>query len=244
MNFSNALAARSVNPLRGLAAMVPAWAALAESLLAQAPDAPGRANDPLAVWWAFAGLAVFSAVVWTLFTFLAGESRRPSIHIVSVPPGDAPEEIRAAWVGLLLPIAGVGQDEHRGPSVLRLPGEAPAGPALYYVDASAALAELAIASPAAAEWYREHAPQVSADGYRFAFRAADVEPIGPHQLTPGDLVGAEMYDDGKNKRCARCGLIMPIVAVECERCHGVFELPEVEDERLSRETESDETAAK
>jgi hypothetical protein len=91
------------------------------------------------------------------------------VRMIGVPHGDEPREVRAAWVGLVLPLApGETGSRPQGPSV---EGEKLVW--VYFVDAPAALAILAEREPDAAAWWRENAPERFQPGERLAF-AADV----------------------------------------------------------------------
>ena len=107
------------------------------------------------------------------------------IRIVATPPGEAPREVREAWVGLDLPLA-AGETGPRlvpasgvlsGPRTLlgklfaRLTGQTRQEWG-YVVDAPQALMLLAAAAPWAARWWREHVPHAWEPGYRFVFYAA------------------------------------------------------------------------
>jgi hypothetical protein len=91
------------------------------------------------------------------------------IRIASTPPGEAPEEIRRAWVGLELPLA----RGERGPRALDTEGvlsrEGSGVDKGYVVDGKTAVKLLASCSPAAADWWRENAPHVVASGYQLIF---------------------------------------------------------------------------
>lgn len=110
------------------------------------------------------------------------------IRIVEVPSGEAPEEVRRAWVGLILPLA---QGE-TGPRTLHTGGvlTGPRGCLLgwlyvlfgwtkretgYVVEAKIAIDLLQQKDPTAASWWREHAPHVLLRGYRFVFAATACE---------------------------------------------------------------------
>jgi len=107
------------------------------------------------------------------------------IRIVATPPGEAPEEVRQAWVGLELPLA-AGETGPRvvptsgvlsgprtllGKLVALLTGQAKQSWG-YVIDAPQALTLLAEAAPWAARWWREHVPHAWEPGYRFLFSAA------------------------------------------------------------------------
>jgi hypothetical protein len=102
------------------------------------------------------------------------------IKIEGVPPGEAPFQIREAWVGLVLPI--VGRRSYRMWTSGVLTGaRTPWGrlwSALrgrwrkregYAVDAAEAIRLLAIERPDAAQWWRENAPHLIGAHRRFLF---------------------------------------------------------------------------
>jgi hypothetical protein len=103
---------------------------------------------------------------------------RAVVRIVAPPPGEAPFEVRQAWVGLELPLI-PGQVEAQrltGQQVLSgQPVEAPAG---YAVDGATAVAALESVRPEAARWWRENAPDVLARGYQLVFPAGVCRWVG------------------------------------------------------------------
>ncbi len=104
------------------------------------------------------------------------------IRITRTPPGEAPEHIRQAWVGLVLPV-----HEHHAGLQTRLGVGVLTGPRTwfgillamltgrarratgYVVDAKAALDLLAAHAPKAADWWRTHAPRFTEPGRYFLF---------------------------------------------------------------------------
>jgi hypothetical protein len=92
----------------------------------------------------------------------------PSIRITSVPPGEAPREIREAWVGLVLPLHRARAGTYFTSGVLSRPRgvlrilrhlfalryNLQRG---YVVSSLAAMAVLETANPAAARWWRDSA---------------------------------------------------------------------------------------
>lgn len=112
------------------------------------------------------------------------------VRIKATPPGEAPEHIRAAWVGLELPIARPWHGPQRavGFGVLHGPksllgqwiayflgrGHTETG---YIIDANLAVERLAAKSPVAAAWWREHAPHALAPGRYLLFAAEACEEI-------------------------------------------------------------------
>src|SRR5207253_2971180 len=99
---------------------------------------------------------------------------RPSsvrVRIVTIPPGEAPEEVRRAWVGLELPlIVGQVHTEHIA-AQQAVSHQAVNAPNSYAVEGRAAVAILEAASPDAAAWWRQNAPHVLASGYQLIFPA-------------------------------------------------------------------------
>jgi hypothetical protein len=111
------------------------------------------------------------------------------IRIISTPPGEAPEDIRKAWVGLVLPLSRFrprrktwGAGVLTGPKTLfgfltaavsgRLQPQV-----VYVVVGHIAVDILATHSPDAAAWWREHAPHVLRRGWRLCFAAEVCEEI-------------------------------------------------------------------
>jgi hypothetical protein len=105
------------------------------------------------------------------------------IRVVATPPGEAPESVRAAWVGIELPVLRRGRRlTARGVGVLSGPkthlgglwawlhgkGEVETG---YVVSGAAAIAALEERRPEAAAWWREHAPHVARVGHVLLFQA-------------------------------------------------------------------------
>jgi hypothetical protein len=112
------------------------------------------------------------------------------IRITRTPPGEAPEHIRQAWVGLVLPVHErfAGQQRRLGVGVLTGPGtwlgvllavltsraKCETG---YVVEAKVALDLLAAHAPEAAAWWRTNAPRFLEPGRCFLFAAEVCEDI-------------------------------------------------------------------
>jgi hypothetical protein len=104
------------------------------------------------------------------------------IRITAVPPGEAPPEVRRAWVGLLLPLA----PGEVGPRTMQTSGVL-TGPrnllvsllhvllgwtkqqSGYVVDAAQAVWLLGAEAPEAAAWWHENASHMLQQGRRFMF---------------------------------------------------------------------------
>jgi hypothetical protein len=112
------------------------------------------------------------------------------IRIKSTPPGEAPENIRQAWIGLEIPVpprfaerrnvfgVGVlsGPTTWLGQLIAILMGRAQRESG-YVVEARVAVDLLSIRSPEAADWWRQHAPQLIAPGKYLLFAAEACEEI-------------------------------------------------------------------
>ncbi len=129
--------------------------------------------------WAVVLLAGLGAVALIAF----GQARRKRadgglIRITAVPPGEAPEAVRRAWVGLELPFVGnrVGPQTQ---AVVGVVSHRPAGTREgFAVDGARAIALLAARDPQAAAWWRGRAPHVLASGYQFVFPPESCQQIG------------------------------------------------------------------
>ena len=115
------------------------------------------------------------------------------VKIVALPAGEAPEAIRRAWVGLVLPLApeyGNGPMKEIGYGVLsRRPALGLLSMLLrrmsgrtndlrqYAVPADEALAILTETSPDAATWWRTNAPYLCGVGDRFGFASEVCEEV-------------------------------------------------------------------
>jgi hypothetical protein len=115
----------------------------------------------------------------------------PSIRINKIPIGEAPEDIRKAWVGLVLPLA----DGRRGRMGRWAVFGVLSGPKAflpqilgmllgkhqvldgYAVKAAVALGILADSAPEAADWWRENAPRFFRPNQYFVFDAESCEEV-------------------------------------------------------------------
>lgn len=104
------------------------------------------------------------------------------IRIIGVPPGEAPEEVRKAWVGLELPLAAGAQGRRKAATFGVVSGPRSLGVSMlrlilgrfravegYSVDASTAIQKLAEYAPEAANWWRVNAPHLLIHGRRLVF---------------------------------------------------------------------------
>ena len=128
-------------------------------------------------FWYILGLVGLGVGGWYLIRHLwSNSASKVRIRITATPPGEAPEEVRRAWVGLELPLA-PGETAPRPMAVvgvLSAEGESTLG---YAVTGKTAVDLLASHDPAAADWWRESAPHVLAGGYQLVFPTEVCERI-------------------------------------------------------------------
>ena len=112
------------------------------------------------------------------------------IRIKSVPPGEAPETIRQAWIGIVIPVpprvsrrrtflgTGVlsGPKNRLGALLAILLGRTHRVTG-YMVESKTALELLAASSPEAANWWRDNAPHFFEPGRAFVFSGDSCEEI-------------------------------------------------------------------
>ena len=112
------------------------------------------------------------------------------VRIISTPPGEAPEQVRAAWIGLVLPLVVSGPHTTETVGVLsgpttrfglffaRLFGRTRQERG-YSVDAHQAVELLAHHAPDAARWWRESASAAVQRGQYFVFAAEVCQEVSP-----------------------------------------------------------------
>ncbi len=154
-----------------------------------------------------------------------------SIRIIRTPAGEAPEEIRKSWVGLILPVAEdeQGRRKRLGYGVLTGPKSFLAylvGFLLgkytqydgYAVKVMDAIAILAKSNPQAAQWWRKNTPHLLTPTGLFLFDAEACEEITSESIpVPSPKVEAVPLT------CPRCGgrlssLHQGLSQVTCEYC--------------------------
>jgi hypothetical protein len=119
----------------------------------------------------FLGLAALVGVcLVAVFAVRAGRNKTVGgLLIKSTPPGEAPEHIRRAWVGLTLPLAPAEIKPRTLETVGVISNRDPEMTMGYAVDGRKAVQFLASHEPEAAAWWRNNAPHVLAGGYRLFF---------------------------------------------------------------------------
>ncbi len=109
---------------------------------------------------------------------------RRYIRIIAVPPGEAPEDVRRAWVGVRIPMPLLHRNprEWRSSGVLTGPKNLVARVSAllsgrlerhrgYAVAVVEAISALEARDPAAARWWRENTPHAIRPGKAFVFAA-------------------------------------------------------------------------
>jgi hypothetical protein len=96
------------------------------------------------------------------------------VRITALPPGEAPEDIRRAWIGLELPIV---NGPAEGPVFGVVSHHAARCGAGYAVNGAEAVRRLAAKAPDAAAWWRTNAPHVLTGGYQLVFPADVCERV-------------------------------------------------------------------
>jgi hypothetical protein len=91
------------------------------------------------------------------------------LRIVQTPPGDAPEEVRRAWIGVELPLNRWENTPRLQESVGVLSNRVEGYAMGFTVAGRKAVNALANQAPDAACWWRENAPHVLANGYQLFF---------------------------------------------------------------------------
>ena len=110
-----------------------------------------------------------------------------AVRIIDTPLGEAPQYVREAWVGLVLPLAvpharkvwifgGVltGPKTYLAQLVWRLLGQGRQETG-YVVNSAAAIMLLERTNPSAAEWWRENTPRLLAPNRNFLFSIKSCE---------------------------------------------------------------------
>jgi hypothetical protein len=98
------------------------------------------------------------------------------VRVTEVPRGEAPLEIRKAWVGVVLPTLGGNK-----PKLLEEYGALTRNPygtiSGYSIDGRTAIEMLAKYDSNAANWWRENAPHTTQPGYYFIFPVESCTPV-------------------------------------------------------------------
>jgi hypothetical protein len=142
-------------------------------------------------------LLATAALVWlgglvALLAYLFANPRRSGrrasrrIRIIATPPGEAPPEVRAAWVGCVLPLFGRTGDRRISGKVRGVLSRKRAAPFEgYAVRVLDALRALGRWDPQAARWWREHAPHLMNRRQLFLFPEETCKLLDAEDETEG-----------------------------------------------------------
>jgi Protein of unknown function (DUF4240) len=98
------------------------------------------------------------------------------VRIIAAPPGEAPAEIRAAWIGCVLQLLEGRETAEQVGEVKGVKSGRPEDHGLaYVVPARDAITTLEGRDARAAKWWRKHAPHMLEPGRNFVFSAAVCE---------------------------------------------------------------------
>lgn len=136
-------------------------------VLAPAPPA----NDWAWVPWAILGTSGLTAAG----VVVAGRLRRGRVRITAVPPGEAPEWVRRAWVGVELPT--LNREPKPLPAWQVSTRRSAGSPSGFAVSGAAAVKAVAAVNPDAGEWWRANAAEVLRPGYQLVFPAEVCERL-------------------------------------------------------------------
>lgn len=147
---------------------------------AQPFRAPGPSSDDgFPVIPVLAVVAAVLGIGGVVLSRCARASASPGqVRVVAIPAGEAPEHVRAAWVGLVLPLVGGQRGPSRQTTFGVLSNDRVGQRAGYAVNGRVAVELLASQDPDAAAWWRRHAPHVLEHGYELVFPAEVCEQVG------------------------------------------------------------------
>lgn len=189
--------------------------------------------------WVIGGIASLAAVgvvVALICWWRKRAAARAIVRIKSIPPGEAPVQIRQAWVGLEFPVIAGKVSADMGPAQGVLTGQAVRTPPSYAVDGRTAIGILQSASPEAAAWWRQNVPQALARGHQLIFPAEACERLddlgsaqqhsppgnGDFDMRNLDQVFNEIFPQGRNGpfRTTRNDAVLTVPITAHEAFHG------------------------
>jgi len=133
-----------------------------------------QAGDSSVLMWialAVAGLAGVGIVLCLVRKWRRNTTPRALVRITAPPPGEAPDWVRACWVGLELPLISGQVRPLQGPAYQVLSRSFVLVPDGYAVDGKTAVQILETANVAAGHWWRANVPAVLAPGHQMVFPA-------------------------------------------------------------------------
>jgi hypothetical protein len=129
-------------------------------------------------WCVAAAIGLMVVIVGIALATRRGvPSGRLRVRIVGAPPGEAPDHVRRAWIGLELPLAPGQSGPRRVPTEGVVTGQRDYAMDGYLILGSEAVRLLATHDAEAALWWRTHAPHVLSNGYLFVFPPDVCDPV-------------------------------------------------------------------
>jgi len=135
---------------------------------AQPSQANADSSDDSGLWTGAGSLALLFGGGYLGYRCWKRRTPAARIRITDIPPGDAPDAIRRAWIGLELPLAD-GQTVSKPIAVVGVLSNGEESTTGYAVSGKTAVELLTAHAPEAADWWRENADHVMTDGYQLVF---------------------------------------------------------------------------
>jgi hypothetical protein len=145
------------------------------------PDRKDGAEDSATAFTAsaWAVVAVLVAGVGGLIAYVLSRKKRrpaPRIRIIATPPGEAPESVRRAWIGLELSLVPGSTESPEAISAAGVLSGETGGTCLgFVVEGREAITALGFHDPVAAAWWRENVPEITSEWYGLGFPAGVCE---------------------------------------------------------------------
>ncbi len=105
------------------------------------------------------------------------EPKPTHIIIAEAPPGDAPDDIREAWVGLVLPLRGGFKQPHKMRANQIVSGDEIEPQEVFLVEGSEALSILSEENTIAANFYRDSLADVATPVFTFPVDVCEVVKV-------------------------------------------------------------------
>ena len=110
---------------------------------------------------------------------MTAEKETAKIRVIKRPEGEAPDWVRDAWIGLIIPLAedgGVGEGKTFG----TLTGESQGYSLGFRITPKTAVGVLEEHHPDAASWWKERCPTIWKEGATFRFQLDECEVVEEH----------------------------------------------------------------
>jgi hypothetical protein len=120
-----------------------------------------------------------------LIAYVVSRKKRrppPRIRIIATPPGEAPESVRRAWIGMELSLAPGSTESPQAISAGGVLSGEIGGTCLgFVVEGRDAITALRFHDPVAAAWWRENVPDITSEWYGLGFPAEVCDVIRQSQ---------------------------------------------------------------